>query len=337
MTAREPTSLARPTSHFIDWAVARGADRAALLSRAGLDASVLANPDGRVPVRAYYGALESTAELLRDPLAGLHYMESVGPEALGSIGFLASASATLGDAFAQIFRFLRVLSQGEQFTLELRGEAAHFSCEAWGLPRPAHAHVAEMYAFDCLALAAHMTGAAVPVLAFELRHARSGPEAEYLRVFGALPRFESARNAWAIPASVLARPMLHADAELARFLEPQALALGRALPERTARGDVRGALDARLASGKTSLCDIAAALRVSPRTLQRRLADAGTDLRTLVDDVRRERALSQLSSGLSTAEVSFLLGFSEPRAFFRAFKRWTGRTPVEWRRERASC
>jgi AraC-like DNA-binding protein len=191
-----------------------------------------------------------------------------------------------------------------------------------------------MYAYDCLGLAARMTGAPVPVLSFELRHARSGRESEYRRAFGALPRFERARNAWSVPADVLARPMLRADANLARFLEPQALALSRALPDRTTQGDVRAALAERLAGGGTSVSELAGALRVSPRTLQRRLADAGTSLRALADDVRRERALAQLAAGRSIAEVSFLLGFAEPRAFFRAFKRWTGRTPQEWRRDR---
>lgn len=331
MSAREPTSLARPVTHWLAWAESRGAKRSELLSAAKLDASSLVNPDGRVPVRSYYELIAASADALRDPLAGLHYMESVGPEALGAIGFLADRSATLGEAFAQIFRFLRVLTQGERFWLEVLGDVAEFGFEPWGPPHPAHAHCAEMYAYDCLVLAARATGGAVPAISFELRHASSGAESEYVRLLGAAPRFRAARNAWSIPASVLARPMLRADAGLTRFLEPQAEALGRALPASTELDDVRAAIVARLASGDVALPALAATLRVSPRTLQRRLADAGTHLRALLEDVRRERALALLARGLSVPEASFLLGFSEPRAFFRAFKRWTGATPGEWR------
>ena len=70
------------------------------------------------------------------------------------------------------------------------------------------------------------------------------------------------------------------------------------------------------------------------RYLQRRLAEHGTSLRALIDDVRHELALRHLAAELSIAEVSWLLGFSQPSAFHRAFRRWTARTPAQWRLER---
>ena len=76
-------------------------------------------------------------------------------------------------------------------------------------------------------------------------------------------------------------------------------------------------------------------LGLTSRSLQRRLKDEGTAFQTLREDVRRELAQRYLSDGLSIAEISFLLGFSEPSAFFRAFKRWTGKTPLESRLARS--
>jgi AraC-like DNA-binding protein len=72
-------------------------------------------------------------------------------------------------------------------------------------------------------------------------------------------------------------------------------------------------------------------LGLTARSLQRRLQDEGTSFQALRDETRRSLADRYLGQGLSVAEISFLLGFSEPSAFFRAFKRWTGLTPVERR------
>jgi len=80
---------------------------------------------------------------------------------------------------------------------------------------------------------------------------------------------------------------------------------------------------------------VAKRLGLTGRSLQRRLKDEGTSFQTVREEVRRELARRYLDDGLAIAEISFLLGFSEPSAFFRAFKRWTGETPVAHRQRRA--
>ena len=72
-------------------------------------------------------------------------------------------------------------------------------------------------------------------------------------------------------------------------------------------------------------------LRTSARTLQRRLGAEGTSVAKLLDELRRTRAEAYLEMGLSISEVSYLVGFAEPSVFFRAFKRWTGETPADFR------
>ena len=75
---------------------------------------------------------------------------------------------------------------------------------------------------------------------------------------------------------------------------------------------------------------------MSPRTLGRRLEHEGTTFKELLDDLRRRLALRYVGGARSRAltEIAFLLGFSQSAAFHRAFKRWTGQTPLEYRRER---
>lgn len=87
-----------------------------------------------------------------------------------------------------------------------------------------------------------------------------------------------------------------------------------------------------LCRGEPVLAKIAARLALSPRTLQRRLGERGLSLRRLVEDVRRERCASLLAdTHITMAEVAFELGFTEPSPFYRAFKRWTGMTPSQFR------
>jgi AraC-like DNA-binding protein len=91
-------------------------------------------------------------------------------------------------------------------------------------------------------------------------------------------------------------------------------------------------LHAALRAGEGHVDVIAKRLGLTARSLQRRLKDEGTTFNAVREDVRRQLSRRFLEDGLSIAEISFLLGFSEPSAFFRAFKRWTGQTPLEARR-----
>lgn len=333
----EPTGYAQGARHLFDFAVARGAGEAELLRRADLSASSLRDPDARVSMRAYYALIEAAAELTRDPHFGLSYIETVTPAAIGAVGFLAMTAATLGESIARILRYYRVLADGERLTLEIEGTRAVIRFEPWGPPRPAHAQVCEMYAFDFLVMSARMTGAPVEILDFDVRHARlGGDEAPYRRIFGRTPRFATAENRFCFPAEVLDRPMPAADAALSRFFEGYVEKLDRALPQGSVSDAVRRAISERLCDGGLSLAALARARKESARTLQRRLADEGTSVSALVESVRRERAFGHLAASLPIGEVSYLLGFSEPRAFHRAFRRWTGETPQSWRAARTS-
>ncbi|MFP5355538.1 MAG: helix-turn-helix transcriptional regulator [Gemmatimonadota bacterium] len=100
-------------------------------------------------------------------------------------------------------------------------------------------------------------------------------------------------------------------------------------------GRVRREVGASLATGEPRLQAVARRLAMSERTLHRRLAGEGASFTAIVDEVRRERAKLLLEDRkLSSSEIAFLLGFAEPATFIRAFRRWTGETPHEWRQGR---
>jgi AraC-like DNA-binding protein len=95
---------------------------------------------------------------------------------------------------------------------------------------------------------------------------------------------------------------------------------------------VRHEIGTLLAQGEPRAAAVASRLAMSSRTLNRRLADAGTSFGALLTDVRRERAVLLLQDrALTCSEVAFLLGYAEPATFFRAFRRWLGQTPQQHR------
>jgi AraC-like DNA-binding protein len=134
---------------------------------------------------------------------------------------------------------------------------------------------------------------------------------------------------------VLERPNPTADPALSRTILRHAEALLAALPEPTATyaERVRRGLAEILGEGEVSLRQVARGLKMSERSLQRRLAAEGVTFDGLLDDVRHHLALRYLADpSIAVSEVAYLLGYSEPSPFHRAFRRWTGATPSDMRR-----
>jgi len=107
--------------------------------------------------------------------------------------------------------------------------------------------------------------------------------------------------------------------------------VGRIEGATTLAARVRTHLIGTMDGGNTAVDEVARRLGMSSRSLQRRLADEGTRYNDLLAEVRVEFAKRYLARGtVSASEVAYLIGFAEPQAFFRAFKRWTGQTPREF-------
>ncbi len=168
--------------------------------------------------------------------------------------------------------------------------------------------------------------------AVELAHRATGDPAAYRAWFDAPVRFGAEQTQLVLPAAALEASLHSADPKLLAILTRAADELARQAPsEPTLTASAKRVLREALRSDQATIDEVAAKLGLTSRSLQRRLKDEGTAFQTLREDVRRELAQRYLADGLSIAEISFLLGFSEPSAFFRAFKRWTGKTPLESR------
>ena len=180
-----------------------------------------------------------------------------------------------------------------------------------------------------------LVGRPVHVRSATLAHADPGLGADaYLPFLGVRPRFGSDGYAMELEGRAADWPVATANSEILESLDARAdellagLVSGRAVSDQVLR-----AISGRLKGEVPRIDAVAKGLAMSPRSLQRALSDEGTTYQELLDQARRGLAMRYLAdSGAVIFEVAILLGFSEPSAFHRAFKRWTGHTPREFQR-----
>jgi AraC-like DNA-binding protein len=326
-----PTVWSRLLRDMVVRAPSVGLDPARLRRSIGIDAEVLDDPDARVPLESLYALLEQCVEQTGDPAAPLRMVRDVDIEVFDAFGLLAMSSATVGDALQAMWRYARVFMEGERFTIEPAGSRVCLRYFPWGPPRSAHASMAELFARDLAVNITMLTGVAPNGVAVRLRHRPEQPE-RHAAWLGPDVRFGAPLDEVVHDAAYLATPLPRADPVFSAFFERYLDERLRKLPPQSLLARAREAIGKELGAGALALERVATQLATSARTLQRQLAAEGTSFTALVDEVRRSRSLALLESGASVAEVAWLLGFSEPSPFVRAFRRWTGLSPGEARR-----
>jgi len=327
-----PTVLAALTAGVLDAAVSLGYDRERLIAEAALDPALLADPDGRVPVEH---ELRLWQVLSARPI-GLPLGERLGLAGMGVIGYAMQHGATVGEALAWLGRFRAVIHPDVVPTVEVHGNQVVFI----KAPVAAFTELREpMYAQASATIAAMRAVSGTPVHATAISFPMPRPDdaARFSAYFGCPVAWATPALELAFDVTLLARPLPRSDPRLFGYLARRADALLAALPAEASFADrTRREIGASLVHGEPRLGDVAKRLAVSERTLHRRLADEDTSFAALVDDARRTRALLLLEDpALSASEIAFLLGYAEPGAFFRAFRRWTGSTPQAWRKRAA--
>jgi AraC-like DNA-binding protein len=247
--------------------------------------------------------------------------------------------ATIGDVLERFARYARLLNDGMRVELVREGRIAYCRCtfvegmNNYLLRSPRHAMEATWggVARELRRLAR------VPLVAADVwfRHAapRRADLAEYSRVFGAPVRFAAPDDRFIVPIEHLDQLLPTVNPALLRVFEQHAEAALRAIGEEDTRAaQVARVVSQRLKGSIPALGDVAKELAMSSRNLQRTLRDAGTSYQAVLDAVRRDLAIQHLADPrTSTGQVGFLLGFSEPSAFHRAFRRWTGKAPSAFR------
>jgi AraC-like DNA-binding protein len=319
-------------------ATARGVSEAELCAAAAIAPAELHDVDARIDVTRYFALWQAAVSATGDATFPLAVAATWGATH-NLLRFICMSSANLGEGFERASRYLRVLTNAVSWPLEWREDRMVLAMVRREGAPPAEVRFAEEFgAAEIATLARAFTGA--PWDPVELRFTSPEPaHAAALRTFFRAPvRFGCERAEVHVALASLRLPLVKADPATVSFFEDYIDKILRAgQPSRGFVDDVRHAIGDGLRGDAPTLDGVAAQLGTSGRTLRRRLSAEGQSFQGLLDEMRFSIAKEHIEGGrLSLPEISFLLGFSEPSAFHRAFRRWTGTTPQAYARSRRS-
>lgn len=279
---------------------------------------------------------DDAAAALRDPALAITVAKRLPIGALGELDYALVASDDLGTGLTRVARYYRLGTERVHLTLERTDRRATL------VFRPA----------DDLRYSPYWREFALAIIARRIRQAIgtnvrfeevafAHPEPKDTRphaaFFGVPVRFGADADRLGFDASLLERRLRTAVATLGDLLEAKMREMAPPENQDAFVARVRRTIASVLDGRDVTLGSVASKLGTSTRTLQRELERARTSHKALVDDVRKERALRMLESGkIPIRTISEQLAFSEPRAFFRAFRRWTGTSPAALRKRIAS-
>jgi AraC-like DNA-binding protein len=288
----------------------------------------LSNPATRVPLRVCEAIVARAHAMTREPALAVHVGTQMRLSSHGFLGFAAMTASTVHEAIDLACRFASTRTSALGLALYVEGDTAAITIEE-------RTPLGEIRDFVIIALVVGLwrLGESLTGRVLDGVVECAFPEPTYVKAFphaGRL-RFNCPNNRLVFPAAELALPLKTADPvalELAREQCERELAqiVDAGLPAR-----VRGVLAAK-GDAPPSLVDIAKDLRMSPRTLKRKLAEHDTTFTQIRDDLRRHRALLLLDNRqLTISDIAAKLGYSELPNFTRAFRKWTGQTPLAYR------
>jgi AraC-like DNA-binding protein len=336
--AAGPTVGAGYARSLADLAVARGADRAELLGQAGIAPGDLLDADNRIPFERYVALMHAGKALSGDQALALHYGETSNFGEFSVVGLIADASKTMGHALVQLNRYGRLVvevdtgGESERFRVERTGD------EAWFIDmRRDPNSFPELTESTFARIANHPRQFGSDDKPFVKRvhvtHPRPPYADEYDRVFRVPTVFDCERNALLIDDDWTHYPVAKTTRYAFGVLSEHANALLESLEaSKTVRGRVEALLIPILHMGDPNIERTAQKMGLSRKTLYRQLKTEGTTYEKLLDELRHKMALHYLNGKkVSVNETAYLVGFSDPSAFSRAFKRWTGASPRKLR------
>ena len=335
----DSTVSAGYTRGLLHLAVSKGASAALLLERSSIDPQELQDPDNRIALPRYVALMKAGKELCADLALALHYGEAVDLGEVSIAALICGAASTVGEAWLQMNRYGRLLFDEDSGRitdhLELVRDNEGLWLEVSGAAFVAHPCLTESAFARCVCGARALFGS-TPYFAsrpfpraVHVTHEEPSYRAEYARILGVRPVFGARRNAILIDEGFLTLEMPPSNRYVFGILSKHAEALLRELESsKSTRGRVETLLMPILHTGDADIEVIAGKLGFSRQTLFRRLKAEGVTFSGVLDELRHRLALRYLSGNrVSVNETAYLVGFSEPAAFSRAFKRWTGASP----------
>jgi AraC-like DNA-binding protein len=331
-----PSDPILPLHHpslLVSEAVAQGADERALLFGTGISLAMLTSGEARISYEQYTALIRNALSLTRNPLLGVDFGRRIHLSHMGVLGLLMMSSANVAEAFEAGLKYYKSLAPAWDLTLDVNGRLATWTAREV-IPR----NPFRVFATETLLMAmqgfAHYLIPDFENAVHEVQVALPTPVHAplYKKVFSRPVRFNCEHTRVFFDAELLSRPLRTADGITARWAERQC----------ASQADAVSCHEGLIAQVRALLCanpgaypgaeKIARTLQTSTRSLRRSLREMGTTYQQLLDDVRRAHAIEYVSAtDLPCERIAKDLAFSDARSFRRAFRRWTGTSPSEFR------
>jgi AraC-like DNA-binding protein len=331
----EPAMRQRTIASHFARALLQGAQRydldcAPILEQVGIQPELLAEPRARIAPEQFAQLIQLLWRALDDEYMGF----GLAPCKRGTFAMMCHAlihCRTLDKALQRGIRFYGLFPDAPRFSLVHHGEWARLILDESSLRDPEH-FLSESLLVTWHRLASWLIGQRIRLEQASFGYSKPAHSAEYDLLFPCPMQFDAAETALTFHARYLDLPLLQDERTLKRFLE-------RSPADLLSRPDDGDSLSSQLRRLLSRDCNrwpdleaVAEHLHISPQTLRRHLRDEGTSFQGLKDELRRDMAIYHLGQAdLSLQQIAEQLGFSEPSAFHRAFKKWTGLTPGAYR------
>jgi AraC-like DNA-binding protein len=311
-----------------------GYDSAELFAKAGLDHSKLKDPLARFSYQKVTHLWELARELIDDPCFGIKVASFWHPTTLHALGYSWLASNSLEEAFERMSHYARLINTGAKGVLKMRKseDACYLILDAAKLkPLPLDETVDYVMAM-LMTMCRTAYNAELQPIRVSFQHPKPACTDCFTEFFDAPVGYSQPETSICLDLETITTPLTTANPELVRINDQIVTDYLANLDRADVTMQVRAKLIERLPSGRVTEDEIADSINVSQRSLQRRLKEQGMSFTQLLESTRSELGLQYVRDPQrSFNEIAFLLGFAEPGNFSRAFKRWYGKSPSEYR------
>ncbi|MEO1025446.1 MAG: AraC family transcriptional regulator [Pseudomonadota bacterium] len=309
-------------------------DGKAVLASVGLDIDGQWDPKHMLDEQDYYSMIELMAEQMDITPLPLIVGEAMRPDEYGALGLAWKAAPNLLGSFSRVARYWRLWTSFTQYELQKTDDGILFIENRPGVRRLGMRISIEADLASGVSLSRQVSPGSFAPLEVFFKHKKPKSLKHHEAYFDCPVHFGSDKDAMLLSHQSLSEPNVLGDEGITQFLVShldQELAQIKDTP--TLQTQTKGEIARALSEGLPKMADIARGLGLSARSFHRRLAEQELSFQTLTEETRREIAVNMLREDqYALSEIAFLTGYSEQSAFNRAFKRWTGETPANYRK-----
>jgi len=323
---------------LLEVAAGYGVDSDAILKRIGMSAEALDSGDIYYTIEQHVESLRAIQDAADIPGLGLLVGGKISIADLGVMGYAMLSSPTLRKAIEIATRFQSLTDPVLHIWYRDEGDEGVVTVEPLVLLGNAYRYDVEETLAIWQKILETFFGDNEGASGIRVTWSKPGYAVEYKKVFHCPTVFSAEANEFRFPKKLVDEPLGLANDQAARICEQECSRLLKKMSHGESILDTVRRIMINAPGPFPDLPDVAAKLRMSPRNLRRRLAEAKTSFREISGDVRMHLAAQYLSdTSLSVEQIAFLIGYGEASNFHRAFKKHTGQTPVEYRREQQSA